>query len=1034
MTVVSSLEVEIGSDIAGLTSGLGTAKKQVDGFVTSIGRGMVGLGKTMAVGVTLPLLAFGAIATDQAMKFEAAMTNTASVLSITGTELDSLSDKVLAIGSTAQAGPQAVADAFYDIVSGVQDSSTHMAILDAAIATSEAGAANLQATTSGLIAVMNAYNLSAADATDISDVFTRTVGLGVGSMDEFVSALSPIAGIAAGVGISFEDIGVQAAFMTTKGFTASQAATRLQAAITAIIKPNADMAAALNAMGVESGTAALQQWGLAGTLGRLETVLGGSTDAMAGALGTTEALGAAMILNQPGLEAFWETYVDGLDGATASARKIQMTSAAAKFDLLKSAVSGLTIAIGAALLPVLGSISDFVRPIITDVENWMIANPELASTLVAVGGALAIAGPLLVGIGTAITFAAPAVALLGGALALLASPIVLVAAGLAGLAYVASQFIDFTALASNIKDGISGVLAGLTITLPDFSAIGTGITDSLSNMTIDTSGIEAAFNTHFDDILNVITTVAGLVLGGPIGLAIGGAKLVSSAIENDFLGIGAFLNSSGITAAVEGAFNDVKTTIDGLISSVFGGGQATEIDLGATAFALKNADAGGTSGPLALFVSDLQRGFAALEKIATNIWANIGPGFTDLADGVKGFVENLGGTETEGLLRVLTVIGGAIGGIVAKVVELGSDVFGAVLSSIGDALPSIGSAINDFISAISNLGEGDVSGFVSNLFDSFANLGESVLNFMGIDIQIPSFDEALAGWQTFGDSLGTIIRFAGDQIGAVFNNIAVGVRSFIRDIGETVDRAKLAFADIALALNSGDTVAQVNWTAATLGIQGSETAKNLEQQIRDSLLAGDLNIDVSQFVTSDPAAIAAKVVDPLLIQGAIDTALAEGDAGALGVLLPIASELGIETQGIVDQFAATLTEATAEAYPATVVADVLVTAGGIDVTGFVASIQAAANAAADGVGLPNIPGGLQPAQAIPHLASGGDIVTDGAAYMHAGETVLNKEESRAYRNERGGNNVGQIIINGVQDIDGMLAELSRRGYMIPRTT
>ena len=165
--------------------------------------------------------------------------------------------------------------------------------------------------------------------------------------------------------------------MSTKGFTASQSATRMQAAITAIIKPNADMTAALKKMGVDSGSAALKQYGLAGTLQRLQSALGGSTDSMAAALGTTEALGAATILNQPGLEAFWQTYTDGLDGATDAARNIQLTSAQAKFDILQASMQGFAIMLGQNLLPALGSLAEAVVPIITSIENWATANPQL---------------------------------------------------------------------------------------------------------------------------------------------------------------------------------------------------------------------------------------------------------------------------------------------------------------------------------------------------------------------------------------------------------------------------------------------------------------------------------------------------------------------------------------------------------------------------------------------------------------------------------------------------------------------------------
>ena len=89
------------------------------------------------------------------------------------------------------------ADAFYDIVSGVSDATTHMAILSNAMKTATAGQADLKATTSAMVGIMNAYSFSADKATFVSDVLTRSVQSGVLTMGELASAMPQVTGLAA---------------------------------------------------------------------------------------------------------------------------------------------------------------------------------------------------------------------------------------------------------------------------------------------------------------------------------------------------------------------------------------------------------------------------------------------------------------------------------------------------------------------------------------------------------------------------------------------------------------------------------------------------------------------------------------------------------------------------------------------------------------------------------------------------------------------------------------------------------------------
>jgi len=223
-----------------LTSSLGTAKKGLGGFadgLTNVGGQVSALGGALS-SLTAPLMGAFQGAVSASSDFNEAMTNVQAVTGKSNEEMARLSSELLAIGGNTRAGPQAVAEAMYDIAGGVADATTHMAILQAAIATANAGNADLAGTTSVLVAVMNSYSFGADKAGYASDVLSRTVAVGVGSMDEFAAALPLVTGYAKNLDISFADLGAQMAFLTTKGFSASQSATQLRAIMLAALNPN----------------------------------------------------------------------------------------------------------------------------------------------------------------------------------------------------------------------------------------------------------------------------------------------------------------------------------------------------------------------------------------------------------------------------------------------------------------------------------------------------------------------------------------------------------------------------------------------------------------------------------------------------------------------------------------------------------------------------------------------------------------------------------------------------------------------------
>lgn len=501
-------------------------------------------GGVMALATAAPI----ALPLNSAIEFEQTMTNTRALLGQTREEMRDLNAEVLALGSTSVAGPEAAAAAFYDIVSGVQDATQHMAILQNSISLSEAGQAALTATTSGLVSVMNAYGAANITATRASDVYARTVGMGVGTMDQFVSAMAPISGLAATLNIDFAEMGSAMAFMTAQGATASAAATQMQAAMVALLRPSGEMQRALQAAGFASGQAAIEQLGLVGALHAVNDALDGDQARMAAALGSVEALRASVALLKDEYSEFNAEYEAGLDGATERARAIQLEGAYARIKLLRNAMKGLAISVGDELLPPVVALVDSITPLVNGLREWIQNNSELAGSVirVAAGAAFIVAGLTTLGgiisiVTGALTFG------LGGGLIAVAN----------GLGLVTSLLFN----PMGVVAGLASTGAAAMALVPVFLAVGAAIAAIgvvIHDIRNNVGGAGDAFASLRDSVGGLLVAFGGLM--GDVATLVGYIFSTGPALERTFSPVTGVLQR--IDALVQGLTNRIGTLRD----------------------------------------------------------------------------------------------------------------------------------------------------------------------------------------------------------------------------------------------------------------------------------------------------------------------------------------------------------------------------------------------------------------------------------------------------------------------------------------
>lgn len=351
---------------------------------------------------------------ELARSFQSTMKNIQTITGMSSDEIEKLGGELNRIGGRNAAGTLAVAAAYNDVAGGITNVEAQMPVMMNAISLAEAGQADLGTATNGLVKIMNSYGFSVSKAAteeerkaDISqkaawasDVMTQAVGMGVGSMEEFISAMSPISGLASSVGIGFDEIGSTMAYMTATTDTASTAGTKLQSFMIALQKPSKELSAALASVGISSGSAMLEEYGLAESARIVQSAFAGNQDAMVAAMGRAEAMQAVIALTGDAYSDFAKQFGSSMKGITEVSQAIQTESYESKTGRLQAINDSLKIKIGDDINAIKGFFVDMQTSFLTDVVSPMMDSPvgEVFQRIAAFAG-IAAGGVLRLGSG-----------------------------------------------------------------------------------------------------------------------------------------------------------------------------------------------------------------------------------------------------------------------------------------------------------------------------------------------------------------------------------------------------------------------------------------------------------------------------------------------------------------------------------------------------------------------------------------------------------------------------------------------------------
>ena len=236
-----------------------------------------------------------------------------------GGNADVLTDKLklVSIELNGAVGVARLTGAAYDVASaGFTDAADAALILKAAASGSIGGFSDINTVAGATVKVMNAYGLSAKDATALVDKFAQTQNDGIITIDDYSKNIGKVASTAAGLKVPLSELNAVIAQSTAAGVRTESAFTGLNAALAQLSGGQAS-----KKLGIEINSTTIAADGLLGTLKKLE---GLDTGLLQKALGREGAMTLLPVIQN--LERFEELIENQGKSAGASADQMAIAN------------------------------------------------------------------------------------------------------------------------------------------------------------------------------------------------------------------------------------------------------------------------------------------------------------------------------------------------------------------------------------------------------------------------------------------------------------------------------------------------------------------------------------------------------------------------------------------------------------------------------------------------------------------------------------------------------------------------------------
>lgn len=380
----------------------------------NVGDKLQSVGGTLTKTITTPIIGAGTASAKLATDFETAMAKV-STIADDSVPIEDMRKQILQLSNDTGIAASDIAEDVYSAISAGQETGDAIAFVAKSAKLAKSGFAESAESMDLMTTILNAYGLSADEATSVSDKLIQTQNKGKTTVAELASSMGRVIPTAKAANVNLSNVTAAMAKMTANGTSTAESSTKLNALLNEMSKSSTSLAKAIKEQtGKSFGELMSDGYSLTDVLAEVQKYADKTGVAFGDVFSSTEAKAAAQVLSDTTnkLGDFNATVkeMDEASGATDAAFEKVSGTTAASLNKSLNELKNLGIEIGTTILPTITEVAKELGDGIKKVSDWfgnldesqqqfIIKAVTLAAT---VGPVLTIFGKMSNGIGSII--------------------------------------------------------------------------------------------------------------------------------------------------------------------------------------------------------------------------------------------------------------------------------------------------------------------------------------------------------------------------------------------------------------------------------------------------------------------------------------------------------------------------------------------------------------------------------------------------------------------------------------------------------
>lgn len=496
-----------------MAAALAKAAAKIKAFgasVQAVGSQMMRFGAVAATPFVASTVAFAS--------FEQAMARVKALTNANATDFKRLGDEAKRLGeSTVFSASQAAEAMSYFALAGY-DVDKILGAIGPTLNLAAAGQLGMAQSADIVAKIMSGMGVPVTEVANAVDVLTKAMTTANTDLPMLGDAMKYVGPLAKSAGIAFEEIVASIQLLSNAGIQGEMAGTTLRGAILSLTSPSDQAREEMAKLGVQVTDAAGNVRSLADVIGQFERALGGmgsgaQLDILGRIFDARQITGISELISQgSGKLAQFTSALQNSGGTAARIASTQLNTLQGSVKLVLSALEGLAIAVGEALVGPLRTFGTVLVNVVNAIGAWVKANPGTVAAIAATIAGITALGAGLFALGLTIKVTTTVVGALVAVFGLLK------AAALAAGAASSAAFALIATKAGIIAVAVAGIGIAAAYATGLLSYLGSVAGAAFSYLADLASAVGADIKLAFEGIMDALRS-GDFSLAGEIAMA-----------------------------------------------------------------------------------------------------------------------------------------------------------------------------------------------------------------------------------------------------------------------------------------------------------------------------------------------------------------------------------------------------------------------------------------------------------------------------------------------------------------------------------